>query len=83
MAILFNRIELEYMTEENWDQVLAELNTDLPGVGTTLGAWLEEHRGHGGTCIRWILPPDTVLWSAHARCEGCRVDSRQHVIGAD
>lgn len=75
--------ELEPMTAESWDQVLAELNTDCPGVGDTIGAWMESHRGHMGTFIRWWKPEGSPVWSAHGRCNGCRVDSRQHVIGSD
>ena len=75
--------EYEMMTAETWDRVLAEVDADLPGLGTTLGTWMEGHRGHTGTCLRWHIPDGSSLWFVHGQCNQCRVASGQHLVGSD
>lgn len=75
--------EYEMMTEANWDRVLAELDADLPPLGTTVGTWMVGHRGHGGTCLRWWIPEGSRSWFVHGQCNQCRVASGQHLVGAD
>ena len=74
--------ELEAM-DVTFDQVLDELKSEHAGVGASIAAWMEDHRGHTGTGIRWWVPAGTMAWYAHGRCNQCRVDSQQHYVGSD
>lgn len=75
--------EYESMTEETWDKVLSELDEEHRGLGATMGTWMADHRGHVGTSLRWWVPEGTLFWFVHGQCNGCRVASRQHFVGAD
>lgn len=74
--------EVESM-DVQFDQVLDELKAEHESAGTTIAAWMEGHRGHAGTGIRWWVPAGTMAWYAHGRCNQCRVDSQQHYIGSE
>lgn len=73
--------EYEPMTAETWDQVLDELDAEHPGLKAgMIGRWMEGHRGHTGTKLRWHVPDGSLGWYVHGQCDQCRVASGQHYV---